>query len=123
MEVSDRYQLHRSVVYVKTVVVSPEAGRRVQVDSADGASIERPQPLSPSSAAVSAVASGGMQLRPMANKGLVYNWWGCRLYVGARGGVGGGYLHQQLLAEVQHARLLVVVDAPELVGVSNAHIE
>ena len=104
-------------------MIGPKAGRRMQMHSADGALIGRLPPLSSSTAAVDAVASLVHQLGPMSNKALVYNSRGSQLYGSAVGGVGSCYLHQELLAEGQHARLSVVLQTPQLVGVENAHIE
>jgi hypothetical protein len=64
-----------------------------------------------------------MLFRPMADKGLVYDWMACWLYMGMRGRVRGGYLGQELLAKLQQAASNAIVNTPELVGVSNAHIE
>ena len=105
-------------------MIGPKAGRRMQMHSADGALIGRLPPPSSSTTAVDAVASLVHQLGPMPNKALVYNSRGSQLYGSAVGGVGSGYLqHQELLAEGQHARLSVVLQTPQLVGVDNAHIE
>ena len=104
-------------------MICPKAGCRVQIHSTDGALEVCPIPPLPSITAVDTVASVGMLFRPMANKASVYNCWDSRLYVGAMGGVGSGYLSQELLSKVQYAELSLTVEAPQLVGVTNAHIE
>jgi hypothetical protein len=121
--VSDRYQLHPSIVYAAAVMVSPEAERRMQVHATHRATVRRPMPISRPSVAVDTDAGCIVLHGPMANETLVYNCWGPHLYVGEWGGVGGGYLRQELLAEVQQSGRSVVLETPELVGVTNAHIE
>ena len=61
-----------------------------------------PSAVLPSLTAVNAVASLVRLLRSMADIAPVDNGWGCGLYVSVRGGVGGDYLRQELLAEEQH---------------------
>ena len=120
---SDRYHLQRSIVYLKAVMIGPEAGRRMEVDFTDGALKERAPRVLPSTTAVHASAQPDPLFRPMADEASVYDCRGCRLYGGAVGGIGCGYLHQELLAEGHHARLSVVLQTPQLVGVDDAHIE
>ena len=104
-------------------MVRPKAVVRVQVHFADRASEVRPTAVSPPPAAANAVASLSIAHGPMANEGPVYYCWGCGLSVGEWGGGGHGYVCQEPLAEGQQAGLSVVVETPELVGVTNAHIE
>ena len=83
----------------------------------------RPPRLPPSAAAVSAATHLSPLLGPVADEALMGDGRRCRLYRGAMGGVGSGYLHQELLAEAEDAGFRVVLHAPELVGVDDAHIE
>ena len=104
-------------------MICTKARCRVEVHLADRASILCLTTRAAPAAAVHTVTYHAAILGPMANKGLVYNCWGCRLYMGDWGGIGSGYLCQELLAEGQQAWLSAVVETPQLVGVTNAHIE
>ena len=120
---SDRYQLHLSIVYAKAVMISTKAVCGMQVHSTHAApEVRLPSPL-PSATAVSAVAFVTVMFGPMADKGLVHSRRGRRLHVGEIRRVGGCYLRQQMLSAVQDAALLVRLQAPQLVGVANARIE
>lgn len=120
---SDRYQSHRSIVYLKAIMVGTKAGSRMQVHSTHGTSKLRPSSPLPPLTAVNAVAFLAVSLRPMADEGLVVSSGHCGLHVSARGRIGGRYLRQQLLAEVQEAGLGAVVQTPQCVGVTNAHVQ
>ena len=103
-------------------MIGRKALARMQAHSTHLASTHRlPQPL-PSAAAVNTVALIRVVHRPVANKAPVYSSWGDWMHVSTLAGIGGRYLLQQTLAEVEQARLLVV-HAPQLVGVADTRIE
>ncbi len=120
---SDRYQLHRSIVYAKAVMIGTEALVRMQTHATHLALKLRPLPLELASTAVHAYVLARHALRPMANKASVCNCWGGWMHVSMLGWIDGRYLLQQLFAEVKQARLLVVVHAPQLVCITDARIE
>ena len=122
-EVSYRCKLHRYIVYALAVMIGAMAVIWMQMHTTHLAhKLGLPPPL-PSLAAVHAVALSGGQRWPVTNKAPVYDCWGGRMHVSMLARVGGCYLLQQTLAELEQARLLVVVHAPQPVGVADARIE
>ena len=115
-----RYHLQRSIVYLMAVMIHPKAVVGMQMYTTDTASIARSPPPLPSPATLRALAVGGVQLGPMADKAPLSDCLDCRLHGGMRGGVGGGYLLQERLAIVQYLRLSAVLEVPQLVGVDDA---
>jgi len=121
--VSDRYQLRSDIVYLLAVMISAETFVWMQTHSTHLALKLCPPPLVRSYTAMLAVELTRHALWPMANKASAYNCWGDWMHASTLAGIGGRYLLQQLLAEVEQASLLVVVHAQQLVGVADARIE
>ena len=72
-EVSDRYQLYLSIIYLKAVMIVTMARCRMQMHSTHAALVVRPPPPSSALAAVDTIALSGVYLWPVANERLVYS--------------------------------------------------
>jgi hypothetical protein len=104
-------------------MISLEAGVDAEVHLTQLAHNPTPPSTRPTPGTEHTLACYVRVLWPVTHSGSAPSSWHVRLHMGAWGRIGGCYLLQQLLAELQHTVLDVGVYTPQLVGINNAHIE